>query len=178
MARLEHLTVEQLHDALDEVNGKRPIQRILAAISYKDGVTQETLADRHGVSQKTIYSWLQRFTPESLDGTTIAQSATDDDRPGRPRRLTDEEQNQLENHLHEPPAAAGIEAPAWTPALLQEFLRDTFDVEYSRPSCRRLLKEAGLTYQKPRRTAAEADQEDIEEFYDELKKSGGRWMPP
>jgi len=104
MARLEHLTVEQLHNALDEVDGKRPVQRILAAISYKDGVTQETLAERHGVSQKTIYSWLQRFTTESLDETTIAQAATDDDRPGRPRRFTDAEQNQLEEHLHEPPA--------------------------------------------------------------------------
>jgi len=178
MARLEHLTVEQLHNALDEVDGKRPVQRILAAISYKDGVTQETLAERHGVSQKTIYSWLQRFTPESLDETTIAQAATDDDRPGRPRRLTDKGQNKLERHLHEPPTEAGIDAPAWTPALLQEFLQATFDVEYSRPSCRRLLKEAGLTYQKPRRTATEADKEDLDGFYDGLEKSSGRWTPP
>jgi transposase len=40
-----------------------------------------------------------------------------------------------------------------------------------------LLKEAGLTYQKPRRTAAEAEPEEREEFVEELKKSGGRWTP-
>jgi transposase len=38
-----------------------------------------------------------------------------------------------------------------------------------------LLKEAGLSYQKPRR---KADEDDQEEFHDEFKKSGGRWTPP
>jgi transposase len=178
MAKLDHLSVEQLHDALEDVEDKRAIQRILAAIAYKDGVTQQTLADHHGVSRKTIYSWMNRFSAESLENTAIAQVATDEDRPGRPRRLTTSQQNNLERQLHEPPTEAGVDAPAWTPALLQQHLRDTFDVEYSRPSCRRLLKEAGLTYQNPRRTAAEAEPEEREEFIEELKKSGGRWMPP
>jgi len=40
--------------------------------------------------------------------------------------------------------------PTWSPALVQQYLEDTYGVEYSRPSCRRLLKEAGLSYQKPR----------------------------
>jgi len=41
-----------------------------------------------------------------------------------------------------------------------------------------LLKEAGLSYQKPRRSAAEADDDEHEAFHDELKKSGGKWTPP
>jgi DNA-binding transcriptional regulator LsrR (DeoR family) len=52
MPGLDHLSVEQLHDALDDVDDKRGVQRIFAAISYKDGVTQRTLADRHDVSRK------------------------------------------------------------------------------------------------------------------------------
>jgi transposase len=173
MAKLDHLSVEQLHDALEEVEDKRAIQRILAAISYNDGVTQQTLADRHGVSRRTIYSWMDRFSAESLDPTTIARAATDEDCPGRPRRLSNEHLNEVEQQLHEPPTEAGIDAPAWTPALLQQHLRDTFDVEYSRPSCRRLLNEAGLTYQKPRRTAVEAEPEAREEFVEGLKKAVG-----
>jgi transposase len=164
MAKLDHLSVEQLHDALKHIEDKRAIQRILAAISYKDGVTQQTLADRHGVSRKTIYSWMNRFSTESLENTTIARTATDEDCPGRPRRLSNEHRNELERQLHEPPTEAGIDASA----LLHQHLRDTFDVEYSRPSCRQFLKEAGLTYQKPRRTAAEAEAEEREEFVEEL----------
>jgi hypothetical protein len=55
-------------------------------------------------------------------------------------------------------------------ALAQEYLEETYDVEYSIPSCRRLLKEAGLSYQKPRCSAAGADKDEQETFHDELKK--------
>ncbi|AUV84196.1 hypothetical protein C2R22_21755 (plasmid) [Salinigranum rubrum] len=72
--------------------------------------------------------------------------------------------------LQQTPTDPGIDVPAWTPELLREFLEETFNVEYLTPSCRRLMKELGLSYQKPRRTAAEAEPEDREEFHDDLKK--------
>lgn len=62
-------------------------------------------------------------------------------------------------------------------ALVQEYLAETFDVEYSRPSCRRFLKEAGLSYQKPRPTAAEAEADDRDEVDEKLKKCDGSWTP-
>ena len=96
MAELDHLSVEQLHDAIDELDDTRAVQWIIVAISSNDGVTQQTLADRHGVSRKTVYSWMERFSPGSLDETTIPQAATDEDRPGRPRRLANTQQNELE----------------------------------------------------------------------------------
>ena len=39
------------------------------------------------------------------------------------------------------------------------------------------MKEAGLSYQTPRKAAAEADTEDREVFEQELKKLGHVWMP-
>jgi hypothetical protein len=50
---------------------------------------------------------MERFYPGSLDETTIPQAATDEDRPGRPRRLTNIQQNELELQLHELPTEAG-----------------------------------------------------------------------
>ncbi|MFP9193919.1 winged helix-turn-helix domain-containing protein [Natrialbaceae archaeon A-CW1-1] len=41
-----------------------------------------------------------------------------------------------------------MDAPAWTPALVQQYLAETYDVEYSIQKCQRLLKESGLSYQK------------------------------
>jgi hypothetical protein len=37
---LDEISVEELRDALDNGDGKRPMQRLLAAIAYKNGVTQ------------------------------------------------------------------------------------------------------------------------------------------
>ena len=173
MDHLDEISVEDLQRALDKVDGKKPTQRLMVAIAYKNGVSQTELAEWYDVQRRTIYSWLKRLEQEPLE-----HAVCDDHRSGRPRKLSNEQQAQLEETLHKPPAQVGYDASAWTSALVQEYLDDQFDVAYSRPSCRRLMKEAGLSYQKPRRTAAEAEAENREAFNEELKKSGGRWMPP
>jgi len=171
---LDETSVKELQDALDNVDGKKPTQRLSAAIAYKNGVSQTELAEWYDVQRRTIYSWLKRLdTDESLE-----QTVSDDKRTGRKRKLSETHQEEFEETVHDPPSEVGIDAPAWTPALAQGYLDETYGVEYSIPSCRRLLKEAGLSYQKPRRSAAEADQDEQEELYDVLKKSGGRWTPP
>ncbi len=173
MEHLDEISVEELQAALDNVEGKKPIQRLLAAIAYKNGVSQTELSGWYDVQRRTIYSWLKRLdTDESLE-----QAVSDDKRTRRKRKLSESQQEKFEETVRDPPEEVGIDAPAWTPALAQKYLQETYDVEYSIPSCRRLLKEAGLSYQKPRRSAAEADENEQEEFRDELKKSGGRWTP-
>ena len=171
MDHLDEISVEELQDALNNVEGNKPTQRLLAAIAYKNGVTQTELAEWYDVQRRTIYSWLKRLdTDESLE-----QAVTDSHRSGRKRKLSEKQQEQFEETVHDSPEEVGIDAPAWTPALVQQYLEETYDVAYSIPSCRRLLKEAGLSYQKPRRTTAEADETEQEEFREELKKSGGKW---
>ncbi len=68
---------------------------------------------------------------------------------GRKRKLSETQQEEYEATVHDPPEEVGIDAAAWTPTLVQQYLDETYEIEYSLPSCRRLLKEAGLSYQKP-----------------------------
>lgn len=166
MNHLDEISVEELQEALDKVEGNKPTQRLLAAIAYKNGVTQTELAEWHDTGRRTIYSWLKRLDiDESLE-----QAVTDNKRTGRKRKLSESQQKEFEEVVHNPPREVGIDAPASTPALVQHYLEETYGVEYLIPSCRRLLKEAGLSYQKPRRSAAEADEAEQEEFHDEFKK--------
>ena len=82
MDHLDEISVEELQDALDKVERKKPTQRLLAAIAYKNGVTQTELAEWYNVQRRTIYSWLKRLdTDESLE-----QAVSDDKRTGRKRR--------------------------------------------------------------------------------------------
>jgi transposase len=166
---LDEISVEELQDALDNVDGKKPTQRLLAAIAYKDGVSLTELAKCCDVQRRTIYSWLKRpDTDESLE-----RAISDDKRTRRKQKLSESQLEEFEETVHEPPEEVGIDAPAWTPALAQQFLEETYGVEYPVSSCRRLLKGAVVSHQKPRRTAAEADETEQEPFHDELKKSGG-----
>ncbi len=173
MDHLNEIAVEELQEALDNVDRNKPTQRLLAAIAYKNGVTQTELAEWYDTERRTIYNWLKRLdTNEPLE-----QAVSDAHRSGRKRKISEIQQQEFESTVHESPQEIGFDAPAWTSALVQEYLEETYGVEYSIPSCQRLLKEAGLSYQKPCRSAAESDKDDQEAFHDEIKKSGGRWTP-
>lgn len=173
MDHLEEITVDELHDALGTVEGKKPTQRLLAAIAYKNGVTQTELAEWFDKGRRTIYGWLVRLdTDESLSA-----AVTDGRRSGRTRKLSGDDLDEFRQTVRESPRDAGYDEPAWTTELVRHHLEETYDVEYSIPSCRRLLKEAGLRYRKPRPSNAKPEPDDRERFDDELEKSVGRWTP-
>ncbi|MFC6873369.1 helix-turn-helix domain-containing protein [Halobellus marinus] len=140
MIDLSHVTTGELRAALEDVERKKPTQRLTAAIAYKNGITQTELAEWYGVQRKTIYNWLTRFVTAE-DSASLAASASDSPRPGRPRRLSESEFQRFRETLREPPENVGFDAFTWTPALVRQHLRETFDVEYSVSSARRFLEE-------------------------------------
>lgn len=104
MERLDHISNEELWELLDEIDGSTEAQRVLAAIAFKQGDSTSRLAERHNVSQQTIRNWLSRFEDRPLD-----KAPFDDERTGRPRKLSDEEQEQLVNELRDSPQKVGFE---------------------------------------------------------------------
>lgn len=137
MGHLEDVSVSDLRDALDRAEAKKPTQRLITAIAYKNGVTQTELAEWYGVQRRTIYNWLTRF-----DDHSIESAIHDDERPGRPRKLEPAQQDDLYAALGESPTAVGLDEETWTPPLVRQYVRDSFGVVYSESSCRRLLNEA------------------------------------
>lgn len=139
MAYLENVTTDELHEVLAEVEGKRPAQRVMAGISYKDGVDQTTIARRYGVHRNTVRNWLRRL--ERLEEEPYEDVVYDAPRPGRPTALDDEQREHLQETLSNPPDEAGIDEPEWTPTLVQQYIDETFGVSYHVRHVRRLLDE-------------------------------------
>lgn len=140
MDHLDKISVGELQQTLENIEEKTPTQRLITAIAYKNGITQTELAEWYDVERRTIYSWLKRLdTNEPLE-----KAVTDDHRSGRKRKLSKSQQQAFEQTVNEPPtvAAVGDDTQTWSPELVQQHLKKTYDVEYSLPSCRRLLKEA------------------------------------
>ena len=54
MGRLDEITLEELHGVREQTEGEKPRERVLAAIGRKQGDQINTLAERHGVVEKTI----------------------------------------------------------------------------------------------------------------------------
>lgn len=110
MDYLDEISVEELQDALDDVDGNKPTQRLLAAIAYKNGVTQTELAEWYDTNRRTIYNWLMRFDTDK----PIEQAVFDDNRSKKGRKPSHSRQKEFEQIVHEPPEEVGINAPVWT----------------------------------------------------------------
>lgn len=139
MGRLEDISLEELRDQLKETDEKVPAQRLLTAIGRKQGDSISELAERHDVTTKTIQNWLDRFEDRPVD-----RAPYDDDRSGRPPKLTDEERDEFFADLHRSPETFGYERSTWTPAVAHRHLEDKFDVDYSVRHVRRMMNRAAV----------------------------------
>lgn len=138
MARLECIPLEDLRDQFEEFDEKRPMLRLVAAIVYKQGPSVPTIAEWFDVRVATVYGWFDRIESEP----DLASAVRDRPRSGRPVRLSGEDRREFLALLREPPEAADVDAPEWTPRLARDVLRESYGVEYSLRHIRRFLDEA------------------------------------
>lgn len=144
MGRLENVSLEELRDQLKRTDEKVPAQRLLAAIGRKQGDTIATLAERHDVTEKTIQNWLARFEDQPVD-----RAPYDEDRSGRPPKLTDEQRDEFYADLHRSPEMFGYDRTTWTPELAHRHLREKYGVEYSVRHVRRMMNRADVDEGSP-----------------------------
>lgn len=139
--KIPEITPDELTDRLGDESDPKAIKRLVAALAYLDGRSPAAISRTFGWPEQTIYSWLDRIEAEGLEAGLY-----DDRPPGRPAALEADEIEQFLAAVRGPPAAAGIDAPGWSPALAQRYLRREFDHRYSRRHVRRLLNRAGVSW--------------------------------
>lgn len=108
MGRLDDLTLDDLHEQLEQTEKKTPAQRVLAAIGRKQGATLAEPAERHNVAEKTIRNWLDRFAEQPLQDAPY-----DEQRSGRPAKLTGESREAFLEDLEQSPEKLGYDHHAW-----------------------------------------------------------------
>lgn len=141
MARLEEVSLDELHEALEEADEKKAVQRLMVAILYKQGPSVPMIAEWFDMRERTIYDWFDR-----LEAEPVPQAVRDRPRPGRPPKLTDAQRAAFERALETAPAEHGYDAERWSPDVARAFLRDRFGVEYTRRHVQRLLNELGVSW--------------------------------
>ena len=166
MGRLDDITLEELHEVREQTEGEKPRERVLAAIGRKQGDQLDTLAERHGVVEKTIRNWLDRFAEQPIE-----HAPYDAPRPGGPSKLTTEQREHLEEVLQDSPTELGYDQQAWSPKLLLHYVAREYDVEYSKRHARYLITEAGLSWRTARPRNHEADPEKEAEFQATVEKN-------
>ena len=171
----ENLSADDLRQILAEVEGKKPTQRLMAAINYleEDDATQKEIAERYGYTGGWLSQWLTRL--ERLVGEPFEDVVYDEPRSGRPAELSDKEYEQFVEALHESPEEVGIDAPAWSVPLASKYLTEEFDVDHCDRHVRRLLSAAGLSSRTARPEYYKSDERAQEAWQDGFKKSYPIW---
>lgn len=136
MSKLEDVSAERLREALAEVTDAKAAKRLMVALSYKDDESVEAMSERYGIPMATLYSWLDRFETKS-----IPEAIEDEQRPGRPPKLSADERESLREDLDQSPTAHGYDADDWTPELLQTHIETAYDTTYSVGHVRTLIRE-------------------------------------
>ena len=151
-----------------EATDWREGRRLRAWELKQQGWNQREIASALGVSEGAVSQWMKRGREGGVEGLRKRTS------PGAPSRLTEKQRAQLRELLAQGAEAHGFRGEVWTCERVAEVIRKEFGVSYHPAHVSRLVRELGLSLQKPTRRADQRDEEAIkrwkEERWPSLKK--------
>jgi transposase len=137
--------ISRLTKALQCTTDARLFQRVQAVLWVAQGATVSEVAELTGVSEQTVYNWLQRY----LACHQVAALA-DAPRSGRPMTAPRITAAHILQHLRGNPLQLGYRTTVWSVKLLAAHLSRQYDCPISPYTLRRRMKAMGLRCKRPR----------------------------
>ncbi len=122
------------------------------------GASSYEAAHLYGDSPRSVEYWVHRLLSQGLAGLE------EGNRPGRPGRLSPSDQQRLRTEIRRSPPELGYDQNLWDGLLLSHHLEERYAISLSVRQCQRLFHKLGVTQQRPRRQAREADPVQQEAF--------------
>jgi transposase len=119
------------------------------------GLRNGEVAHAFGIDRTTLYRWVSRSKTVGL----LRKAGS-----GRPRLLEDLTTDELVNIVLKPAISYGYETDLWTIGRLHRVIQEKYEIEISKITIWRRLREAGLTYQKPERQYFQVDEDARKEW--------------
>ena len=157
MKKLEIRDAETIILALqDEIRRSaeaRYDHRLHGVLLVAQGMSGHEVARLLGDAPRTVAYWVRRFEEEGLSGLV------DEERSGRPPRLTEEQIEAIDAALRKKPSDFSLSGHLWDGKTLAAFVRKQWDVTLGARQCQRLFRQLGFRLRKPRPLIASADPE-------------------
>jgi transposase len=116
--------------------------RLYAVYQIAKGTNAKDLQELYSTSHKSICNWVHRYNSEGIEGLK------DRPRSGRPSSLSPEQKSALEHVIRGVPLDYGYNTVTWTGALVIDFVKKSFGVEYKRAQIYNILHSLGFSFQK------------------------------
>jgi len=117
-------------------------------LSYYQGVSVKSISRVLGFSEQSIKTWIKKFSSYGLD------SLYDEERSGRPRKLTEEQEEEVKKMILK------HDQRVWTARHVYNLIMMTTGVCFSVSYLPQLLKRIGLSFQKTMYELAKRDSEE------------------
>lgn len=136
-------------------------RRFRALELHQKGWRQKDIAEALGVSKGAVSQWLKRAREGGIE--TLRHRKP----PGAPPRLTLEQRARLPQLLAQGAPSFGFQGDLWTQPRVTAVIRREFGVSYDSSQVGRILKQGGLSLQKPLRRATQRDETAIQRWKEE-----------
>ena len=133
-------------------------RRRLAVAKCLAGWSQVDVADFLSVHPVTVAKWMARHRRDAQAG--LAAKPT----PGRPRRLSADQEQQVMAWLAGKPSDQGFRTDLWTSRRVADLIRRRFGIDFHAGYLRAWMRQRGYSPQKPRRRAKQKNQPAIDQW--------------
>jgi len=140
-----------LQDEIRRSEEARYDHRLHALLLVAQGMSCRQAAQVLGDSPRAVAYWVRRFEEQGFAGLADA------DRPGRPRRLSEAQLEEIARAIRGSPFEQGLECSLWDGKSLSAFIGQRFGVELGVRQCQRLFRQLGFRLRKPRPRMSGAD---------------------
>lgn len=125
------------------------------------GWKQKDIAEALGVSKGAVSQWASRARKGGVDSLRHIKP------PGAPSRLSLEQRAYLPELLARGAESFGFKGDIWTQPRVAQVIEREFGIVYDPSQVGRILKQCGLSLQKPLKRASQRDEVVIQEWKDE-----------
>ncbi|KXB08733.1 hypothetical protein AKJ56_00535 [candidate division MSBL1 archaeon SCGC-AAA382N08] len=157
--------VESLKELRGKMDDPKVRDRITAVIMEVKGYKRGEMADLLSVHRETVRLWIKRFDESGVEGLW------DEERPGRPSKISGSEKERLREDLKGSPKDFGYESEVWSTKMVLDHLREEYGVEYHPRYIQRFLRSLGFELKKPRPKHHKASEEEKKEYYQRVEEA-------
>jgi transposase len=116
--------------------------RLYAVYQIAQGRDAKELQELYSTGHKSICNWVHRYNSEGLEGLK------DRPRSGRPSYLSNSQKLELSEALQGSPPDYGYNTATWAGAIVIDFVKQRFGVEYRTAQIYNILHSLGFSFQK------------------------------
>jgi transposase len=140
-----------IRQEIDRSIESRYDHRLHGVLLVCKGMSCCTVADLLDQDARTVERWVTRFNTRGFAGLSEGE------RPGRPRRLTDDQWTRLGADLRKSPQDFHYGSNLWDGPLLSHHLAKRYGIRLGVRQCQRLFRQMGFRLRKPRGVIDQGD---------------------